>query len=287
LSAATDRRQIARHVGDDGAVVLLPADTGIMVKAPYPAFDGEIANGPHLRLGLNTGRRARLAQQVGSSRLEGWWQPGAVAITPPDCIGIGACGAVDMIGLAIVPGAATWTRPIDLDHIDALSCGFIDDALLAAVLTALHHEADLHGASTAFFQHGVALIFQRLSELVAMPFASKGARPLSQGRFDRLIDYVDSCLSDDLSVIAMAAVTGMDPSGFTRALRARTGLAPYAWLTERRMAHARQLLIAGLPVTSIAAQVGYANASKFAAAFTRMMGSTPSRWREGARFPVS
>lgn len=90
--------------------------------------------------------------------------------------------------------------------------------------------------------------------------------------------YVESRLADDIAVAEMAAVAGMDPTGFTRALRARTGLPPYAWLTERRMERACELLSASQKVTQVAHALGYANSGKFAAAFRRIIGANPTTW---------
>ncbi|WCM28557.1 AraC family transcriptional regulator [Sphingomonas sp. QA11] len=99
---------------------------------------------------------------------------------------------------------------------------------------------------------------------------------LSHARLNRVLAYVDARLGDKLSVVDLAAVAGMDPSGFTRALRARTGLAPYAWLTGLRMTRAAQLIASGMPITQAASHVGYCNAGKFAAAFRRTLGYLPS-----------
>ena len=77
----------------------------------------------------------------------------------------------------------------------------------------------------------------------------------------------------------LADAVGRDPSGFTRAFRAETGCTPFAYLTLRRMERAKLLLEAGEPVVRVACAVGYANAGKFAAAFRRHVGLSPTEWR--------
>ena len=67
-------------------------------------------------------------------------------------------------------------------------------------------------------------------------------RPRSPARYARLCDHVAAQLGDGLSVTALAAIFGKDPSGLARAPRARTGLAPYAWLTRCRMDEAARLV---------------------------------------------
>ncbi|GAA4222446.1 hypothetical protein GCM10022253_30970 [Sphingomonas endophytica] len=281
-AALAEQAVIARHVGSGGATHRLQSQSGLLVHARYSGFEGPIENGPHLRIGLCVGAGTRLVQRAGTTRLEGVWRRGTLTITPPDCQGHAACGAAEMIGLAIVPNTAILATAIEIDRLHDLASRFHDDALIVSVLTALHHEADAHGTETAFFEHGIALVLNRLNALHGTLPARPTIRPLSQARYDRLVEQVRGRLGDDLSVAELAAAAGMDPSGFSRALGARTGLAPFAWLTRCRMEEAARLLAAGLPVTQVASRVGYANASKFAASFRRSHGIVPSRWRADA-----
>lgn len=56
-----------------------------------------------------------------------------------------------------------------------------------------------------------------------------------------------------------------------------------SYLRQRRMEQACALLGQGRPVTTVALAVGYANPSKFAAAFKRVTGQTPSEYQQNAR----
>ena len=250
----------------------------MILRGCYPSFEGAVANGPHLRIGLCVGNAARLAQQIDGARLEGRWQPGSIVVTPPGAAGQSRCSPVSMIGLAVLPSMLSNDRGIDLPDLYRLSDRFIDDPLLASVITALYREAEAHGASTAFFEHGVALFLRRFGESGCTLRSIGKERPLSMARLERVRCYVESRLADDIAVAEMAAVAGMDPTGFTRALRARTGLPPYAWLTERRMERACELLSASQKVTQVAHALGYANSGKFAAAFRRIIGANPTTW---------
>lgn len=100
-----------------------------------------------------------------------------------------------------------------------------------------------------------------------------------QQRDDHILEYVEDRLAYDLPISRLARVAGLDNSCFTRAMRARTGLTPNAWLTEQRMKRARSLLQAGMSVTDVATMSGYANPGKFSAAFKRVTGFSPSTWK--------
>lgn len=60
-----------------------------------------------------------------------------------------------------------------------------------------------------------------------------------------------------------------------------------SYLRQRRVEQACVLLGQGQPVTAAALAVGYANPSKFAAAFKRVTGQTPSEYRRAARLEQS
>jgi AraC-like DNA-binding protein len=81
----------------------------------------------------------------------------------------------------------------------------------------------------------------------------------------------------------LAREARLDIRSFTRAFRSATGLAPYEYLTMRRLQHARDLLQTDRSITEIAMSVGYANPSKFAAAFRRLYDCSPREWRNARR----
>lgn len=198
---------------------------------------------------------------------------------PPNLSGEGRCAPLNMVGLAIDldrwPGAGD--KPSG-DRLFALAETLHQDDVIASVLLALRHAAELHGCSTLFFEHGVDLI---LSRIAALGGASARGRPhkLDRARLARVFELIEAQLSGDLSVAQMAAAANYEASAFTRAFKLATGSTPFAYLTARRIERAALLLEAGEPVTQAALAVGYANASKFAAAFQRRMGVTPREWR--------
>lgn len=261
-----------------GTIHMTPDGAAMILKADHPPHDGVTTTGPYLRIGLCTGAATRVMQQVGAARLEGVWRPGTLVITPPDCSGAARSGRLTMIGLAVAFGVSSMARDLAPDLLESLAGGFIDDAVLTSLLSALYYEADTHGVTTAFFEHGIELTLQRLEELGERLATRRESLPLPQARLDRVLAFVGARLGDDISVTQMASAAGMDASGFTRALKARTGLSPYAWLTERRMERATLMLAEGAPVTQVASSLGYANGGKFAAAFRRVMKCSPTQW---------
>ncbi|KTF68277.1 hypothetical protein ACNFJ7_07810 [Sphingomonas sp. HT-1] len=68
--ADSDRARIAGGAQDSGTVLSSPDGSATILRRRYPAFEGPIANGPHLRIGLSVSGSARLVQHVGGGRLE-------------------------------------------------------------------------------------------------------------------------------------------------------------------------------------------------------------------------
>jgi AraC family transcriptional regulator len=106
------------------------------------------------------------------------------------------------------------------------------------------------------------------------------ASPLDEQRLSISLELIEAQLSEDLTVRKMAQAVQMDPTNFAKKFRSATGSAPFAYLTERRMERARQLLRGKMSVTDVALAVGYSNPSKFAEAFRRKIGHSPAAWRQ-------
>lgn len=76
-------------------------------------------------------------------------------------------------------------------------------------------------------------------------------------------------------------------SAFARRFTAQLGVAPLAYLTDWRMALARERLRdTDDGLAAIAGSLGYASEFSFAAAFKRRYGTAPGRWRARAHRPA-
>lgn len=110
---------------------------------------------------------------------------------------------------------------------------------------------------------------------------------------DRIRDvqlYLRDNLGTVFSVPELAAMAGLSASHFSALFRAATGASVKEYLKRLRSARARELLIGSdLPITAIAAAVGYADPLYFSRQFRAVNGISPSRFRErdraGAREP--
>lgn len=109
-------------------------------------------------------------------------------------------------------------------------------------------------------------------------------RPIKGGlganRQRRVIDYIETNLTEDMSLAGLADVAGLSRNHFADAFRESTGTPAYRYLIERRIERAKALLLASdRPIAEIALAVGFATHSHFTFNFRKVMGTTPSRFR--------
>ncbi len=86
--------------------------------------------------------------------------------------------------------------------------------------------------------------------------------------------------SETLSLRDVARELAMTPGHLTTIVRRRTGRTVQEWITERRMAEARDLFSeTELPISEVARLVGMTDPGYFSRVFRRMHGTSPRQWR--------
>jgi AraC family transcriptional regulator len=99
-------------------------------------------------------------------------------------------------------------------------------------------------------------------------------------RIRRAVELMHARLNEELTLKEIAAASYLSPFHFSRLFKKLTGATPLAYLASQRVARARLLLAqTDLPVTHIAARVGYGSASHFTKAFRQATGMTPRAFR--------
>ncbi|MYS71199.1 helix-turn-helix domain-containing protein [Streptomyces sp. SID5926] len=104
---------------------------------------------------------------------------------------------------------------------------------------------------------------------------------------DGVARVVRDRLADELlappSLAALATDLGLSRYQLLRAFRTATGMPPYAWLAQHRVARARGLLDAGLRPAEAAALVGFADQAHLTRWFRRVLGVTPAAYRNSVQ----
>ena len=113
---------------------------------------------------------------------------------------------------------------------------------------------------------------------VSLP-AARGA--LDPRRLRRVTDFIDTHLGRDLTIETLANEACLSPFHFARAFKAATGVAPHAYLTQRRIEQAKSWIVEGLPLAEIAYRLGFSSQAYFTKWFKRLVGATPGAYRSG------
>lgn len=100
-------------------------------------------------------------------------------------------------------------------------------------------------------------------------------------RLSRALQAMHEDTGKPWTVDELARLSNMSRATFARVFQELLGQTPMKYLTDWRMAVARDLLRAqDVPLTDVAERVGYSSLYAFATAFRRHHGQPPGRWRQ-------
>lgn len=95
-----------------------------------------------------------------------------------------------------------------------------------------------------------------------------------------VLSYIEKHYQEPITLRDVADAANFSPAYLTDLVRRRTSLPIHRWIIQYRLAAAKRLLEdTGLPVSSIAAEVGFGDSSHFCRQFSRVTGLTPGIWR--------
>jgi AraC-like DNA-binding protein len=96
----------------------------------------------------------------------------------------------------------------------------------------------------------------------------------------RARDHLDRHYTEPHDLAGLAAIAGMSKYHFQRLFKATYGLTPAAYLSQRRVERAQDLLRAtNLTVTEVCHAVGFSSLGSFSARFRELVGETPSAFQ--------
>jgi AraC family transcriptional regulator len=241
-------------------------------------------------LGVYLSGRHRIRRQIGNSVVEGWSDPGTINLTPPGVEGTweasaSSRAAVIVIRPHFISRAVEEHWGADSSKVEIEKRFLVRDPVIEAVTLNLAREAA--GGSPAgrlyvesgceFLAHH--LIF-RYSNLSQTPHRALGG--LSSRRLKLVLEYIEDTLGQPIRLRELAAIAGVSARHFERAFRQSTGSSPHAYVMDRRLHRARDLLISQLelPIEQIALRLGFSSSSHFSSAFRRETGLTPTDFRK-------
>ena len=253
-----------------------------MVKADFPTFEGTTRPDKYFKLGLILEGEGVLNVSSKNGYISSKFRQGEMDITMPGQSADVYSSPMNMLGVCI-----------DLDQFDSTAIGGLEQGVLAeasqslfedpiiqSVMLALWQTSRGTDFSSFFFREGVEVILNRIGRVANKRKTSINSEKVNKVRIQRVRSFILDNITENICVADMALEARMGEAQFFNTCRVMTGMTPFAYLTHCRLQKAKQLLGEGGRVIEASLAVGYANPSKFSAAFRRHLGQTPSQWRK-------
>ena len=96
----------------------------------------------------------------------------------------------------------------------------------------------------------------------------------------KLVNKINACYMQKLSVSQMAEELGINRSHLSRVFKSRMGVSIQEYILRIRLAEARRHLLAGYSVTDTAQLCGFGDRSTFTRTFSRETGYSPHKWKD-------
>src|SRR5262245_41909322 len=196
-------------------------------------------------------------------------------------------GQLRMLTLSIEPATMETVQPepFTYRHVELLPIrAAASDPVLNHLLHAIKSEGENgYVGGRVFIEslcHTTAIyLAQRYSVFPSRLPSYKGG--LSLERLSRVLEYIDSYLADNLSINTLAGVACLSSYHFGKMFRRSTGVTVHAYVTQKRLARAEQLLrSSSLSLSEVALASGFYDQSQMTAVFRRYVHITPRIYRQ-------
>jgi len=218
------------------------------------------------------------------------YEPGSVSFTGPGMVPpYRFTGDIEFLVMEVAPKFIVWAadelvarRPIEIAQ-----CFAVKDERLRHILLTMHHELLNGFQSGRLFGECIGLSFATalLTRHSVVPLRSrqyKGGLP--QYKLRQLSEYIDVNLASSLSLSEMADQLDMGPCHFARAFKESVGVSPHQYVLRRRIERALQLLKGTHPsLAEMSRELGFSSQGHFTTVFRRLVGVSPSNYREQVR----
>jgi AraC-like DNA-binding protein len=123
-------------------------------------------------------------------------------------------------------------------------------------------------------------MLERIVRVHTKPSSIERSHRSQRALVRRVRAYLDENAATDISLTDLAQMVNASAYYLNRVFRADVGIPPHAYQTQVRIERARELLARGMPVHRVAVELGFYDQSHFTNQFKRLLGYTPSTYRE-------
>lgn len=151
------------------------------------------------------------------------------------------------------------------------------DPDLAARFGAAHHALEVSGQALMADEGMLGVLAEMMRR-----YADIAIRPVGTSEPDgvgRAMSYLDAHYAEDIDLAHLSEVADLPRFRLIRAFRRDTGLTPHAFLVDRRVRAAREMLADGAKPADVAARSGFYDQAHLTRAFKARIGVTPGAYR--------
>jgi AraC family transcriptional regulator len=185
----------------------------------------------------------------------------------------------------VIRWAAQEMSGADSSKIHIIGQPKLEDPLIRQILLTLRAELEARGVGERLYVESLrnmlaVHLLRHYSTLSRRPDRWRGLG-LPAPKLRRAIEAVEDHLVSGISLAELAEATGVSVSHFEVLFKRSTGVSPHQYLLRCRVGRAKELLRFGdLSLADVAARVGFCDQSHFTRHFKRIVGVTPSVYRE-------
>lgn len=192
--------------------------------------------------------------------------------------------ALDEISLVLDPHfvADIVREGLPADRVEFVTQRSVYDATIGRYTEAFRSEIETHAVNGLLYADTLTVGF--VLHLLSRYGVAKPKIPVPRGKLNSfqlrtVVDFIQSHLSDDVSLLALAEHANVSPFHFARQFRATVGVPPHQFVLRQRVQKSVRLIKAGkLRLAQIAVESGFHDQPHFIRAFRKVVGTTPSRY---------
>lgn len=248
-----------------------------MVRASFDEYEGPMVTDRYVRLGLVLDGHGTFHNRTNLGSFDCRFEPNSIFATIPGMHGETKSSPMSLLGFFI--DVARFNSFQNIDEMEDLSSSVFNDATIRSVMLAIWQSSHCSNSSSLFVREGIELLLNRMEEVVYGIQTETSIKHANEQRMIRVKSFVSENLDEQITVEDMARTAGLSYHQFFAVCRQMTGMTPFTFLTYCRLQRAKHLIKSGASILEAALEVNYSNPSKFASAFKRLYGMTPTQWK--------
>lgn len=159
-----------------------------------------------------------------------------------------------------------------LGNSNLLTADEIDIEAVKKLFSQMCEKSDDYGKTLTLRTH----IFILVDMINRAFFVKSAAESTPQTTAQKILQYVNAHLFEDISVSVLAEHFYLSTSQFSRVFKKATGAAPWEYITRKRLAAAKEKLRSGASAQATCESCGFSDYSAFYRAFVKCYGESPT-----------